>query len=172
VTPRRSLPLVPAALATVGLVVALGLQPVSTREILAAYVLALTALALLHLTRVARTDDPFQPGSELDRALAARAESQVRPAELVTIQRDLALGAANARHFHSRLQPILRDVAAARLAARHNVDVERNPEAARRLLGDETWAVVRPDRQPPDDPAASGLPVRRLSAVIDRIESV
>jgi hypothetical protein len=172
VTPRRSLPLVPAALATAGLVVALGLRPVSTREILAAYVLALTALALLHLTRVARRDDPFQAGSELDRALVARAKSHVRPAELVTIQRDIALGAANARHFHSRLQPILRDVAAVRLATRHNVDVERNPAAARRLLGDETWEVVRPDREPPDDPAASGLPVRRLTAVIDRIESI
>lgn len=172
-TRRRRLPLVPAVGATIGLVVALGLRPVSIREILAAYVLALTTLALLHLTRVARSDDPWlQPASALERALAERAEPHLRPAELVAIQRDVTLGASSARHFHSRLQPILRDVAAARLAARHNVDADRNPRAARRLLGDDTWEVVRPDREPPADPAAKGLPLRDLIAVLDRIETV
>lgn len=172
-TRRRSLPLVPAAGATVGLVVALALRPVSIREILAAYVLALTALALLHLTRIARGGDPWlQPASELERAVVARSESRLRPTELVTIQRDITLGASSARHFHSRLQPILRDAAAARLAGRHNVDAERNPQAARRLLGDDAWEVVRPDPTPPADPAAEGLPLRRLIAVLDRIETV
>jgi hypothetical protein len=170
---RRSQPLVPVGLATLGLVVALALGPVARREILAGYVLALTAVALLYLTRVARGEDPWlRPSSELERALVARGETRMRPAELVNVQRDITLGSTSAGHFHSRLHPMLRDVAAARLAARHNVDLERHPDAARRLLGDEAWELVRPDRDAPDDLYAPGLPLRTLAAVLDRIEGV
>lgn len=172
-TRRRSRPWIPVVLATLGLVIALGLRPVSTREIVAGYVLALTAVALLHLTRSAHGLDPWlQPSSELERALSARPESRARPAELIRVQQRLTLGSANAEHLHTRLLPLLRDAAAARLASRHDVDLARRPDRARALLGDDAWELLRPDRPPPADPFGPGVPLRRIAAVLDAIESV
>jgi hypothetical protein len=160
------------ALATAGLVIALGARPIALREILAGYVLALAAVALLHLSRVARGDEPWlRMPSEFERALAPRPEPRVRPAELIRIERELTLGNATAEHFHSRLAPLLRDAAAARLAA-HEVDVERRPDRARELLGDETWELLRPDAPAPVDRNARGLPLRRIAEILDRIEGI
>jgi hypothetical protein len=168
---RDRRPLVPAALATAGLVVALAARPISTREILAAYVLALSAIALLYLTRLARGEESwFRTPSELERALTSRPETRVRPAELIRIERELTLGSATEEHLHGRLLPLLRDAAAARLAAKHEIDFDRRPDRARELLGDETWEIVRPDREAPVERNAPGLPLRRIAAVIDSIE--
>jgi hypothetical protein len=172
-TPRRRGPAVLAVLATLGLVVALALGPVSRREILAGYVLALAALGLLQLTRIARGEDPWlRAPSGLEAALASRGESRQRPAELIRVERELTLGSSTAEHLHTRLAPLLRDAAAARLASRHNVDLARHPDQAHALLGDAAWELVRPDRPAPADPNAPGLPLRRIAAVLDAIESV
>jgi len=168
---RDRRPLLAAAIATAGLVVALAAGPVSRREILAAYVLALSAIALLHLTRLARGEESwFRPPSELEHALTSRQAVRMRPAELIRIERELTLGSATAEHLHGRLLPLLRDAAEARLAARHEVDLERRPDRARELLGEETWEIVRPDREAPQDRNAPGLSLRRITAVIDTIE--
>ena len=53
------------------------------------------------------------------------------------------------------LRPIVREIAAARLA-RHGVSLDRQPERARALLGAQTWELVRPDREAPaGGPAAA-----------------
>jgi len=169
--PRR--PLVPVVLVTLGLVAALGAHPVSTREILAGYVLALAAIALLNLTRAARGEESWlRAPSELERALAPHPMSRVRPAELIRIERELTLGTASAEHLHARLLPLLRAAADARLAAQHDVDLTRQPDRARALLGDEAWEVVRPDRPEPADRNSPGMPLRRIAAVLDTIERI
>jgi hypothetical protein len=153
--------------ATIGLAIALGLRPISVREILAAYVLALTAIALLVLTRMARTEEEWERAtSELERALAPRKTARARPAELVRTERDLTLSSTNAGDLHTRLLPQLREVAAARLAARHDADLA----GARDVVGDEAWEYLRADRPAPDDRTAHGLPLRRIAALVDAIE--
>jgi len=155
------------AAATLGLAIALGLRPITIREILAIYVLVMTAIALLMLTRMARTDDQWERAtSELERALAPRQSVRTRPAELIRTERDLTLGIANAGDLHARLLPQLREVAAARLADRHDVDLA----GARDLLGDDAWEYLRLDRPVPDDRTAEGLPLRRIVALVDTIE--
>jgi len=167
---RRSL--VTAGIATLGLAVALAARPVSPREIVAGYVLAIAAIELLHLTRVAHGEDAWlRSPSEIEHALAARRETRVRPAELIRMEREITLGSASAEHLQTRLVPLLREAAAARLAL-HDVDLERSPGRARELLGDDVWEIVRPDRPAPTDRNAPGLPVRRVAAVIDAIERV
>jgi hypothetical protein len=164
---RPRVPVGPIALATIGVAIALGLRPISVREILAAYVLVLTAIALLVLTRMARTEDEWERAtSELERALAPRKTAQARPAELIRTERDLTLSSSNVGDLHTRLLPELREVAAARLADRHQVDLA----GARDLLGNETWDYLRPDRPMPDDRTAEGLPLRRIAALVDTIE--
>ena len=97
---------------TVGLVIALGLRPISVREILAAYVLALTAIALLTLTRMARTDEEWERAtSDIEHALTPRKPVRTRPAELVRMERDITLSIANAAEFHARLRPLLLSIA-------------------------------------------------------------
>jgi hypothetical protein len=156
--------------ATFALVVALGVRPVSVATILAAYVLVLAAIALTALTRLTRTASEWQPASQFEHALRRDDEVSVRPPELVRTEREITLGSANAAHLHMRLLPILREAAAARLAAHHNFELDRRPDAARALLGDEAWQLLRPDRSAPEDRNAPGLPLRRIRALVDTLE--
>ena len=166
---RRRL-LILNAVATLGLVVALGVRPVSVATILAAYVLVLAAIALAALIRLTRSASEWQPASHFEHALRDDDEPPVRPPELVRTEREIMLGSANAAHLHTRLLPILREAAAARLAAHHNVELDRRPDAARALLGDAAWELLRPDRPAPEDRNAPGLPMRRIRDVVDTLE--
>jgi hypothetical protein len=146
---------------TIGLAVALGLRPISVREIVAAYVLALTAVALLVLARTARTEEEWErAASELARALAPRAETRRRPPELVVVERDARLAAASAGDFHSRLRPLLWSI------------VEARTRTPREALDDDTWELLRPDRPVPADLSAPGVPLRRLAQVVDELEQL
>jgi hypothetical protein len=156
--------------ATLGLAVALGIRPVSASTILAAYVLVLAAIVLATLTRLARGASEWREASQFERALRTGADTPVRPPELVRTEREITLGSVSANHLHTRLLPILRGAAAARLAAHHRVELEHRPDAARALLGDEAWELLRPDRPPPEDRNAPGLPLRRLRALVDTLE--
>jgi hypothetical protein len=91
---------------------------------------------------------------------------RTRPNELVRVERDLVLSVSNAGELHARLLPQLREVATARLAARH--DLAR----ARELLGEDAWELLREDRPAPDDRAAPGLPLRDIAALVDRVEAL
>ncbi|MGH3000293.1 MAG: hypothetical protein ACRDNM_13430 [Gaiellaceae bacterium] len=154
------IPIGTIVVATIGLLIALGLRPTSVREILAAYVLALTAIALLVLSRMARTQEEWERAtSDLERALASHKPVRTRPNELVRVERDLVLSSSNAAEMHARLLPQLREAVAAR----------RN-EHARDLLGEDAWELLRPDRRAPEDRTAPGLPLHRISALVDAIE--
>ena len=88
------------------------------------------------------------------------------------MERELVLGSADADHAHRRLLPLLRATAAARIAARHGFELERRPEAARALLGEDVWELLRPDRPQPEDRHGPGVPRARVAAVIERVESL
>ncbi len=165
---RRALPVV--ALTTLVLGILLGIGPVSSAEILAGYVLALAAIALAALTHASAEASEWQEASLFEYALRPRVVSPVRPPELVRVEREITLGSASAAHLEQRLLPLLREAAAARLAARHKVELDRRPEAARLLLGDEAWELLRPDRPEPGDRSAPGLPLRRIRDLVDTLE--
>jgi hypothetical protein len=157
---------------TVLLFVMLGIRPVSIQQLLAAYVLLLAAVALAALTRIARSASDEPASSELDAALRPRVAGPMRPLELVRTEREITLGTSNAGNLHRRLLPILREVAAARLAAGHNVDLVRRPETARKLLGEDAWQLLRPDRPEPSDHDGPGIPMRQLRSVVDTLEKL
>ena len=52
---------------------------------------------------------------------------------------------------HTRLRPVLVEIAEARLV-RRGLRLERDVEEARRLLGPAAWELVRPDRPAPRGP--------------------
>ena len=159
-------------MATIGLAIALGLGPVSRERILAAYVLVLAGIALAALTRLMRSSVEQRAPSTFDAALRVRPSDSLRPPELVRTEWDITLGSASAGHLHVRLLPLLREAAAARLAVGHNVDLYRRPEAAQRLLDEDAWELLRPDRPEPQDRNAPGLPLKRLRSVLDTLEAL
>jgi hypothetical protein len=159
----------PLAVATLTLVVLLALRPISTSRALAGWTLLLAALALIETARSARTQ---RRPSRFETALRRKPGAASLPAELVRLQRRLELGAANADFAHRRLLPLLRATAAARLSARHGVDLARQPGRAQELLGQEAWNLLRPDRPAPEDRHGPGVPLHRIAATIERVEAL
>jgi hypothetical protein len=156
----------PFVLVTVGLVIALGLQPVATTRILAAYVLALAALGVELMTRVLSSRSATGQPSELEQALAREPRAPTRPTDLLRIERELSLGVASAGHLHTRLLPLLREAASARLG----FDLHRQPARAQAALGDEAWELLRPDRPAPEDRHATGARLRKVEHCIETLE--
>jgi hypothetical protein len=156
----------PFLLVTAGLVIALGLHPVATDRILAAYVLALGALGLELMTRVLSARSASGQASAFEQALRRERHQPTRPTDLLRIERELSLGAANAGHLHARLLPLLREAASARLG----FDLHRTPARAQAALGDEAWELLRPDRPAPEDRHGTGAPLRKLEHCIETLE--
>jgi hypothetical protein len=153
--------------ATVATGIVLGVNVFRASDVLAVYLVVLGALTLLALTRPRRSET--EP-SLFESALRRPHAEPLRPPELVRIERELVVGLENAWHLENRLLPILREAAVARLSAKHHVDLDRRPAAARALLGEDAWDLLRPDRDAPVDRGAAGLPRARLRAVIDVLE--
>ncbi len=131
-------------LATVAFVVLLGAGPVARETIVAGYALTLAAIALTALT-TAIGEARRQGDSRFEYELLYRRQPPTRPAELVRMERELVLGSSSAGHFHNRLQPLLREIAAAR-------------------------GVPFTESPCPADPHAPGMPLRRIEALLDELE--
>jgi hypothetical protein len=136
------------------------------------YLLAVAAIALFHLVRLVRAAHPAAGPSRFDAALRRRPQRQERLPELAKIEREVALGMATAFDLHYRLRPSLRRTARELLAARRGIDLDREPEAARRALGEDAWEIVRGDREPPDDRFGSGVRLPALRRTIASLESL
>jgi hypothetical protein len=156
----------PFLLVTIGLVISLGLHPVATDRILAAYVLALAAIGLELMTRVLSSRSVTGQPSEFEQALTREPHKATRPTDLLRIERELSLGVASAGHLHMRLLPLLREAASARLG----YDLYRAPLRARAMLGDEAWELLRPDRPAPEDRHGTGVPLRKVEHCIETLE--
>ncbi len=151
--------------------IGLATRPLTSERLLAIYVLLLAAIGLAALTRIARPAERREV-SRFESALRARRSGPLRPPALVRTERELTLGMASAGHLHLRLLPLLREAAAARLAATHGVELHRRPEIARTLLGDETWELLRPDRPEPTDRNGPGISFARVEALVTRLEEL
>jgi hypothetical protein len=158
--------------ATVVLVVLLSVPRVSTARALAISIVLVAALVLFSLIGHSREREGAEPASRFEQALRRRKPKPAQPEELLRMERELVLGSADADHAHRRLLPLLRATAAARIAARHGFELERRPEAARALLGEDAWDLLRPDRPSPEDRHGPGVSPRRVAALIERVESL
>ena len=90
--------------------------------------------------------------------------------QLDSITQAVSFAQASAFDLHYRLRPILREVAAARLA-RRGVVLDREPQRARALLGEPAWELVRPDREP-GERFERGWAEADLVKVLEGLESV
>lgn len=107
----------------------------------------------------------FEPG------LRPRVEPDLWPAQLVRLERIVEWSGASGLDAHTRLRPILVEIAETRLA-RRGVRLDRDAAEARRLLGPRAWELVRPDRPPPPDRDAPGIAPRELEEILDALEAL
>jgi hypothetical protein len=163
----------PIVLASVALGAALFLLPGRRDTALDVYILFLGALGLATAVRATRAASPevHEP------SLAAELEDPLdvppqRPRELERLEREVYLSLGSSFYLHHRLRPVLREIAAHRLLRRHGIELDRRPDAARRLLGEEAWEWLRPERPEPRDRWAPGPPLSELRGVVDALERI
>lgn len=117
-----------------------------------------------------RFDDGLPLIARLRRRPRRPHPERVRSLEELEHAVDFAL--TTAFDVHYRLRPHLSRVAAHRLAARRGIAMDEQPEAAHAALGDELWALVDPDRIPPAERNAPGLPLDRLRRLVAALDAV
>jgi hypothetical protein len=159
------------AAALVVLLAVLALVPEQRDLAVQAYALFLGAMVLLWLLGATRTANRRR-GSSFDEARRPREPRVERLPELARVEREVALGVANAFDLHYRLRPRVRAVAATRLAARRGIDLDRQPEVAQRVLDPALWELLRPDRALPPDRFGPGLGREQLRAVMDGLDRI
>ena len=130
-----------------------------------AVVLAIALVVALGRLRHAM---PRRP-SAFDSAFARTPSEPARPASLARVEREVTLSTGTAFDVHYRLRPLLRGVATG-LLLRRGVELERTPERARELLSPDVWELVRPDRAPPENRTAPGLPLASIEGAVDDLE--
>lgn len=166
----RALPL-PIFLTVVAIVLLLVFTG-RTELVLRVYVLALAAIALGHLVRAVGSAHPAAAGSPFDAALRRPKRRHERLPQLERVEREVTLGLSTAFDLHYRLRPSLRRTAAELLASRRGIDLDTSTQAARDALGDETWEIVRRDREPPQERSAPGIDIASLRAVVASLEAL
>ena len=104
------------------------------------------------------------------RAPAGGAGAGCDPDQLVALERLVISAATSVVYVHAYLRPLLVEIASRRLAARGQT-LERMPgAAARELLGDRLWDIVRPDRPFPEDRHGPGMAPQELRAMLGVLE--
>lgn len=158
--------------ATCALIAAVQLAPDRRGVAVSVYLLLLGAAALRLLVRLVWLAYPPAGPSELDAALLDRPQRQAPPAALQVLRRTLALASASGVYAHNRLRPELQAIAAELLAWRQGIELASQPDAARRVLGEASWELLRPDREEPRDHDAPGLPPALLARIVAELEGV
>ncbi len=92
------------------------------------------------------------------------------PDRLARLEQLINASQMSASQAHAYLRPLLADVVASRLAARGQALGRMSEEDSRRLLGEELWELVRPDRPFPEDRWSRGVSPQQLASMLDVLE--
>ena len=103
--------------------------------------------------------------------LAPRVKTEVWPAQLVRLERIVEWSGSNGLDAHTRLRPVLVEIAEARLA-RCGLRLDRDAADARRLLGPKAWELVRPGRAAPPGRDTPGIAPGDLEEILDALEAL
>jgi hypothetical protein len=140
--------------------------------LLEVYLLGIGGVLLLALVRTTSESGPGTEASDFDRAVADMNRRYPSDSGELSLVHDVQQSVASAFHLHTRLRPMLREIAAHRLSMRFGVDLDREHKRARELIGADAWELVRPERPPPVDRLAPGPPASHLSKVVEELERI
>jgi len=110
---------------------------------------------------------------ELGRLLPGTARKLDEVEQFRLIARHLTLSSSSELDLHHHLRPLVREIAASRLARHHGVSLDREPAQAQAIIGNgQLWALVRPDREPPEDRQARGWSKAELEQLLQELEEL
>ena len=159
------------ALPTIGLGIALALAPNRAELEVHVWLLVVLGLALLALMGAIRAAYPSTP-SPFAASLRQPRVTVERPGALVRLEREVSMAGSAAFDVHYRLRPALVELATGLLSSRRGIDLEREPERAHAVLGDDVWELVRPDRPQPTQRLRAGIDAAHLDRVVSALEQV
>jgi hypothetical protein len=140
--------------------------------LLEVYLLGIGGVFLLALVRTTSGSGSGTATSDFDRAVADMSRRYPSDSGELSLVHDVQQSVASSFHLHTRLRPLLREIAANRLSMRFGVDLDREHERARELIGGEAWELVRPERLSPSDRLAPGPPASHLRKVVEELERI
>jgi hypothetical protein len=92
--------------------------------------------------------------------------------DLAAVDRLLNLSVSSAEDAHVRLRPLVAGLAGQRLADHTGVRLDGDPDVVATAVGPDVWELVRPDRPPPADRRARGIPPAQLRRVVESLERI
>lgn len=165
------LALVAAAVATVALVLIGLTAPFHLGQAVRWYCVALGAIASVALIRLMFARYPVAWQAEpWPEPLPARSRLE-EPPRLRVIRRAVARAGWDSAGFRSELRPVLRGIAAQRLATYRRINLQQNPVAAREVLGERAWSFL--ETQPVNTGCASAADdLGDLRAAVEVLEGL
>jgi hypothetical protein len=92
----------------------------------------------------------YQPPSAPAKAPAPRMRTDRETGGVQRVERAIDGGLSDVQRFNERVRPWLVRLAEHRLRRKHAIDTRIHPDAARTLLGDSLWQIIRaPTTTPP-----------------------
>ena len=161
--------IVVGTLATLVLIAVAWLVPGQTDLVARAYIPLIAGIAIS--ARVREILDA-SPSASRPRRRRRRALSRGRLKELRRIEATLSVSPSSAKETYHRLRPILREIAADRLEVRRRIALDDDPVRARAVLGDEAWALLRPDLPMPEDRSLPGPSLIRSEKIVASLEAL
>lgn len=162
--------IVAGAIATAGLVAVVLALPQHVRTAGWLYVTFVGALGLRLLARATHVP------ARIDGPLAFDLALRERPLRTLPLARDpelewiVAGSTKTAADVHYRLRRRLMVIAAERLEAKHGLILGEDTDAVRRIVGDEAWALLRPDREAPEERHGPGMTIEEIERIVDAVE--
>jgi hypothetical protein len=148
--------------------VAWDMFPVQALTILRVYLFATFGLVLWVLLQTLSAAYPRWDRTTFDTLFESPVIRSSGPGELQAIRRAISLSESSALDAHSRIAPLLRDIADAHLKARYGRGLEVGPEQVRTWLGPLVWEAVRPRVLPDRD--TPGMSLSDIDNVVVALE--
>jgi hypothetical protein len=168
--PRRGWVVV-GILATLVLIAVAWLVPGQTRLVARAYIPSITAIAITARMREILDPSPSAPRPrQRRRRRGPRSKNPLK--ELSRIEATVSVSPSSAKETYHRLRPILREIAADRLEVGRRIALDDDPVRTRAVLGDEAWALLRPDLPMPEDRSLPGPSLISSEKIVASLEAI
>jgi hypothetical protein len=164
-------PGVVGGLLTMGMVAAALVAPGRWASLLHWYAIGLAACVSGLLLLVLRDAAPTRRTSAFEAASKPIRAREAALAEIELNERLVTFSSWIAGEFHFRLRPLLRQIARDRLSVQLGVDLDAQPEVARRLLGGPAWEAIQPVEEPRDR-HARGPSLAEIDRMIGALEAL
>jgi hypothetical protein len=136
----------------------------------AGLVVALSALGVLGLLTLA-LGVPAAPSRRRRRRRPLRSFDEPYPT-FQQVSEQLSWAQVSPRHYDLVTRPLLVRLLASRLADHHGIDLQRCPDQARAVVGDQLWWWLDPTRPAEGSSQPPGVDVRTLTRLVERLENL